>query len=208
MNHISETPPEPIQSRAVVRADYDRICNLLLQTQAKAPMGFNWDIRRWEGTCWYNPQATGNPDWHKNSQLWQTGNGQIVSLVHPDGMGYPYIEIDPDYRHLETEMIAWAEAHLTEPAADDAGRQLQFYVYEYDVYRQQLLTARGYQKMTYGGVIRHMRLGQQPLAQPQLAEGYTLCSTNPENGRDAQQIADLLNAAFNRTFHTALEYQQ
>lgn len=192
----------------VERGDYERIRCLLLQTLAIAPLGFNWDIRRWEGTCWYNPETTGNPDWHKQSQLWETGAGQLIGMVHPDGLGFPYIEIHPDYRHLEADMIIWAESHLTEPKADNTGNQLQFFVYEYDVHRQRLLAERGYQKMSYGGVIRHMRLGQRPLPTPQLAQGYTLRTTDPENGRDAQQIADLLNAAFNRTFHMALEYQQ
>lgn len=172
------------------------------------PLGFNWDIRRWEGKCWYASQADGNPDWHRNSHLWETSTGQLIGLVHPDGMGFPFIEIHPDYRHLEVEMIAWAENHLVEQTPGNSGRRLQFFVYEYDVYRQRLLEERGYHKMTYGGVIRHLRLGQQPLAKPALAEGYMLHTPDPENGRDAQQIADLLNAAFNRTFHTALEYQQ
>lgn len=208
MNQVIDIIPKTIHSRAVQRGDYERIRDLLVQTQAIAPLGFNWDIRRWEGKCWHNPQAAGNPDWHKNSQLWETSAGQLIGLVHPDGLGFPYIEIHPDYRHLEAEMIAWAESHLTEPTPDNTGRQLQFFVYEYDVYRQRFLEERGYRKMTYGGVIRHLRLGQQPLAKPNLAEGYTLRATDPENGRDAQQIADLLNAAFNRNFHTALEYQQ
>lgn len=208
MIQVNYSAQEPVNSRAVQRKDYKLICDLLLQTQAATPLGFNWDIRRWEGTRWYNPRAAGNPDWHKNCQLWETDAGQLIGLVHPDRMGFPYIEIHPDYRHHEVDMIAWAERHLTEPAADKVGRQLQFFVYEYDVYRQGLLKERGYQKMTYGGVIRHLRLGRQPLERPQLAEGYTLRTTNPENGVDAQQIADLLNAAFNRTFHNALEYQQ
>ena len=208
MDQVIDIIQKTIHSRAVQRGDYERIRDLLVQTQAITPPGFNWDIRRWEGKCWYNPQVDGNPDWHKNSQLWETDAGQLVGLVHPDGIGFPYIEIHPDYRHLEAEMIAWAESHLTEPKADDTGRQLQFFVFEYDVHRQRILEERGYQKMTYGGVIRHLRLGQQPLAKPNLAEGYTLRSTDPENGRDAQQIADLLNASFNRTFHNALEYQQ
>ena len=208
MVQVSETSPETINLRAVHRKDYARICDLLIQTQALAPMGFNWDIRRWEGTCWYNPQDGGNPDWHKNCQLWETSSGQLIGFVHPDGMGFPYVEIHPDFRYLEADMVAWAENHLTEPGDDNVGRRLQFFVYEYDVYRQGLLEDYGYQKMTYGGVIRHLRLGRQPLALPQLADGYNLRLTNPEDGRDAQQIADLLNAAFNRNFHNALEYQQ
>jgi GNAT superfamily N-acetyltransferase len=209
MKHtIVGTIQETISIRSVQREDYERIRCLLLQTLAIAPLGFNWDIRRWEAACWYDKNENGNPDWHKNSQLWETGTGRLIGMVHPDGLGFPYIEIHPDYRHLEADMIIWAESHLTEPKADSTGNQLQFFVYEYDVHRQQLLVERGYQKMNYGGVIRHMRLGQRPLPRPQLAQGYTLRTTDPENGRDAQQIADLLNAAFNRTFHIALEYQQ
>jgi ribosomal protein S18 acetylase RimI-like enzyme len=209
MKHtIIDTTQKTVSSCPVRREDYERICCFLLETLALAPLGLNWDIRRWEGKCWYNLDGNGNPDWHKNSQLWETSAGQLVGLVHSDGLGFPYLEIHPDYRHLETEMIAWAENHLTEPKAGNTGCQLQFFIYEYDVRRQQLLEERGYQKMDYGGVIRHMRLVQRPLVQPQLAKGYTLRTTNPENGRDAQQIADLLNAAFNRTFHNALEYQQ
>lgn len=208
MNQVSDTTVVTTKSRPVERADYRRICDLLLQTQANTPLGFNWDIRRWEGTCWYNSQNGGNPDWHKNCQLWETNSEQPIGFVHPDGMGYPYIEIHPDFRYLEADMIAWAESHLTEPGDGGIGHRLQFFVYEYDVYRQGLLEDRGYQKMSYGGVIRHMRLGQQPLIVPRLAEGYSVRSTDPENDCDAQQIADLLNAAFNRTFHNGLEYQQ
>lgn len=208
MSDLSRTIQESIHSRAVRREDYDRIRDLLLQTQSLSPPGFNWDIRRWEGKCWYDPHPTGNPDWHKNSRLWETNAGMLTGLVHPDSPGFPYIEVHPDYRHLETEMIAWAEDNLAEPQTDDKGRKLQFFVYDYDVHRQRILEERGYQKMAYGGVIRHMRLGCQPLAQPNLAEGFSMRTTDPESDPDARQIADLLNAAFNRTFHTGLEYRQ
>jgi ribosomal protein S18 acetylase RimI-like enzyme len=39
-----------------------------------------------------------------------------------------------------------------------------------------------------------------------MAAGYTLRTTRPEELVDCQQIADLLNAAFNRTFHNPWEY--
>ena len=90
MNQVTDAVQKPIYSRAVQRGDYERIRDLLVQTQAITPLGFNWDIRRWEGKCWYNPQADGNPHWHKNSQLWEMDTGQPVGLVHPDGLGFPY----------------------------------------------------------------------------------------------------------------------
>lgn len=209
MEHgMNEQPDVTIVMRPLQRTDYDQVRQLLLDNLAITPVGFNWDIRRWEGKCWYDPDENGNPDWHKNSLIWETDAGQLVGLAHPDGLGYPYLEVHPDYRYLEAEMIAWAESHLAEPKSEGTGQQIQFFVFEYDAHRQRLLEERGYQKMSYGGVIRSMRLGQQPLVRPQLAPGYTLRNTDPENPQDAQQIADLLNAAFKRDFHNGLEYQQ
>ncbi len=78
-------------------------------------------------------------------------------------------------------------------------------------------------------MIRHLRLGRQPLPAPQMAAGYTPRTTRPadpmprqvedsglpnlfggfsgRNRDDCQRIADLLNAAFGRTFHNAAEYR-
>lgn len=199
---MNSTIQEKIYSRLTQDEDYERIRCLLLETQADTPVGLNWDIRRLEGKRWYDARVAGDPDWRQNSRLWETAEGFLVGWVHQDGPGYPYIEIHPDYRYLEEEMVVWAEEHLV-----DNGR-VQFFVYDYDLHRQRLLAERGYCKMDEGGVIYHMRLGRQPLVEPQLADAYTLRTPNPEYGRDAQQIADLLNVSFNRTFHNTLEYQQ
>lgn len=185
--------------------DYWQIHRLLLESVPLAPVGFNWDMRRWEGKRFYDADPAGDPNWAKGCQVWVTAVKQIIALAHPDGPGWPYLEIHPDFRFLEPEMLDWAEANLA--AMGETGRSLHFFVYEYDAYRARLLTERGYEKMAFGGVIRHLRLGHGPLAEPKLAPGYTLRATNPEDEADCQQIADLLNAAFNRDFHNAAEYQ-
>ncbi|MBP7998885.1 MAG: GNAT family N-acetyltransferase [Chloroflexi bacterium] len=197
-----------ISTRPLRRDDYDQIVHLLQESIPLAPVGFNWDIRRWEGKCWYDQDSNGDPNWHLNSQVWLTDNAQIIGLAHPDGPGYPYLEVHPDYRHLEMEMIIWAEENLTEAKREGTGRQIHFFVFEYDAHRQRLLSERGYEKMNYGGVTRQLRFGHMPLPQPELSAGYTLRTTNPEDPNDAQQIANLLNVAFKRTFHNAGEYQQ
>ena len=209
---------EEVASRPVRPEDYWPIHRLIGETIPITPLGFNGDIRRWEGKRFYDKNPAGNPDWYKNSRLWQRPSGQPVAVIHPDSPGYPALLIHPDHRRLEQEMIAWAEEHLAKPLQEgkpiqegkplQEGRsEIQFYVYDYDVQRQRLLEDRGYQKTTSGGAIRRLRFGQQVLVQPALAEGYCLRTTNPEDDADAQQIADLLNAAFNRDFHNAAEYQ-
>lgn len=202
---MTQTPN--ITTRPVREDDYWRIYRLLIDTVPIAPPGFNWDMRRWEGRRFYDANPEGDPNWRKGARLWETEDGQLAGIAHPDGAGMASLQVHPDYRHLEGEMIDWAEQHLTAPVPEKNGRQLHFFVYSYDVLRQSLLTERGYEQMTYGGVIRHLRFGAQPLARPQLADGYSLRTVNPENGRDAAQIAVLLNAAFGRTFHNAAEYQ-
>jgi ribosomal protein S18 acetylase RimI-like enzyme len=194
------------ESRPVRPEDYWAIHRLIGETVPITPVGFNGDIRRWEGKRFYDENPAGNPDWHKNSQLWPRPSGQPAAVVHPDSPGYPALLVHPDYRRLEPEMIAWAEAHLSKPL-EDGKRQIQFYVYNHDAQRQRLLKDRGYEKLSSGGTIRRLAFGQQPLVQPALATGYRIRTTNPEDGVDAQQIADLLNASFNRDFHNAAEYQ-
>src|SRR5690606_12813760 len=118
-----------------------------------------------------------------------------------------HLQVDPDYRHLEDEMITWAEEFLAVPAEDDGRRQLHIYVNGYDAHRQRLLAERGFEKMAYGGMIRHLRFGQGPIPQPVLVEGYSLRTTHPDDPADCQRIADLLNTAFKRDFHNAAEYR-
>lgn len=188
--------------------DYEQLYRLLIETVPISPVGFNWEMRRWEGKRFYDATPGGNKEWRKNGHLWHTISGQIVSAVHPEeGTWAAYLQVHPDYRHLEGEMIDWAEANIVH-TSDSGEKLVRFYVHEYDVHRQTLLEARGYKRMAYGGVIRHLRLGQQQTLQPTIAEGYTIRPTNPEDLTDCQKIADLLNAAFNRDFHTAAEYQE
>ncbi|MCB8923449.1 MAG: GNAT family N-acetyltransferase [Ardenticatenaceae bacterium] len=192
----------PIQTEA----DYWRVYRFLIDHVRHVPLGFHWDMRRWEGMRFYEASPAGNVGWMNGRHLWED-DGQLVGMAHQEGGSVAYLEIHPDYRHLEPEMVVWAEANLLRPVPEGDGKQLHFFVYEYDTARQELLAARGYEKMSYGGVIRQMWFGEHELAQPHMADGYTMRTTNPEDLADCQRIADLLNAAFGRSFHTAEEYQ-
>jgi ribosomal protein S18 acetylase RimI-like enzyme len=170
-------------------------------------LGLNWDIRRWEGRRFYDENPTGNPDWQRGVQLWETKQGQIVGAVISDDPGYASPQLHPDYRHLEPEMLDWAEANVAGPTESGDGLQLHIGAFAHDSARQVLLAQRGYEQMTYGWVARQLSFEEGDLPQPILADGYTLRITNPEDAADGQRIAELLNAAFGRTFHNAAEYQ-
>jgi len=186
-------------------ADFWRMRDLLVVTMPITPVGFNWDVRRLDGKRFYEDDLSANRLLRRPVQLWEDAD-ELVAFVLPESHTDAHLLVHPAYRHLEAEMIAWAEVHLAAEAADGKGRQLETYVYEYDSLRQRLLAERGFVKIVEWGMIRTMRLGKQPLVQPRLADGYTLRTTRPDDPADCQRIADLLNVAFGRTFHNALEY--
>ncbi|MBN2304418.1 MAG: GNAT family N-acetyltransferase [Anaerolineae bacterium] len=199
--------------------DVRAVRRLLIDTYPVTGPGFNWEIRRWDGWRYYDADPSWKPQWEQTIRLWENSSGQIVGAAHPEGSGGEIaLQIHPDYRSdIEADMIAWAEDHLaapiqTEPIRDDQGHetpqwQVHFFVYDYDAPRLRLLADRGYEKTGWTWVLRRMWFGDRPLPTRPLADGYTLRNTRPGDEDDCQRIADILNAAFNRTFHNAGEYR-
>jgi GNAT superfamily N-acetyltransferase len=132
----------------------------------------------------------------------------MVACANREGRGDAHLQVDPAYRFLEPEMIEFAEEALAAPGANGNGKALEFTVYEYDVLRQRVLSGRGYRQTADWGMFRHMRLPLEPLPAATVAEPYEMRPVNPADDADCERIADLLNAAFHRTFHNGPEYQQ
>ena len=99
--------------------DFKKVWDLLVTTYPITPVGFNWEIRRWEGWCFHH-ELQDEPPWDK-VHLWEAGDGRLVGAVHPEGKGEAHLQLHPDFRSLEAEMIAWAEANLAAP--DNNGQQ-------------------------------------------------------------------------------------
>jgi mycothiol synthase len=187
--------------------DFQRVRNLLIETYPITPTGFNWEVRRWDGWRFYHADPSWNPRWENLVRLCETADGKLVGVAHPEGTGDAHLELHPDYRHIEEEMITWAEEHLAKPTEDGRQRQLRIFVFDYDSPRRALLERRDYEKLSAGGVTRRLRFGNRPLPKPVIAESYTLRTTNPADDADCRRLANLLNAAFKRTFHNAGEFR-
>ena len=178
--------------------DFKKVWNLLVDTYPVTPPGFNWEIRRWEGWCFHNePQK--QHSWDK-IHLWETADGRLVGVVQPEGSGDAYLQLHPDFRFLEDDLMAWAEANLAVPEGDK--QRLGIFAYGYDLPRQRLLAKRGFEKQSWWAVTWNMRVGKRPFPTPQVPPPYRIRTTTPN---DYQRIADALNAGFERDFHTAAE---
>jgi GNAT superfamily N-acetyltransferase len=211
---------EHIPERIIARPfqsddDFWQLRNLLIETYPITPTGLNWDIRHWDGWHFHGESGAWNPIWEKQVHLWEaegvaadeTGHRRVVGFVHPEYTGDAFFELHPDYRNLEAEMLSWAEQNLTTLTSDKMQHQLQIFAFEYDAPRRQLLEQRGYEKMPWSGVRWRLRFGSRPTPESALAAGYRLCTTLTGDDGDYQRAADILNAGFNRTIHTAQEYR-
>ncbi len=186
-------------------ADFRHIRQLCIDTYPITPVAWNWDVRRWEGQRYYSADPAPDPRWLEWIRLWETADGRLVGVAHPENrLGEVFLQLLPDFRHVEEEMVAWCEEHLA--AEDEGGRRLHLYVHDYDAPRRRLLRERGWQQGEGWGVARRLRLGTRLPPVPSLPPGYRLRETRRDPADD-QGIADLLNAAFGRTFHTAAEFR-
>lgn len=186
--------------------DFERVRNLLIETYPITGLGFNWEIRRWDGSHFHDADPATRARWRGLAHVWETADGRIVGAAHPEGTGDAQFQIHPDYREqLEPEMFDWAEAHLS--VANAAGRpELTIFAYDYDFPRRRLLEERGYQQQAWGWVHRRMFFGAWALPVPTLAEGYRLHTLSADRPEDGDRLAVLLNAAFNRDFHVGADF--
>ena len=197
---------QPIAHRPYEPDDYDKVRELLITTFPITPPRFNWGIRRWDGNFHHLATPYASKELAKTIHVWETVDGKIVGVTHPEGdaNGDAYFQVHPDYRpDIEEEMLLWAIENLARPN-DKNQSQLEIFVNNYDTPRLRLLEQYGFEQTPYGGVTRHMRLGQRPLPTPNLHPDYTLRTTRPQQS-DYDAIATLLNASFNRDFHTGAE---
>lgn len=188
--------------------DFWRIRQLCIDTFPITGLGWNWELRRWDGARFHNYDPAPNPLWKKTIHLWETSAGKLAGAVNQDGEGWFYLQINPAFRpQIEEDMIAWAEENLATLDQESGKKVLQAEVWDYDAPRKRILESRGFEMQAYGGMIRRMYLVTPDLPVTPLAEGYTLAQIDPQSLDDCQRMADLVNAAFNRTFHQGKELQ-
>jgi len=194
-----------VARRCTAEADWWRIRSLLVETGPDVPAGWNWDVRRWDGWRFHNERPVDVPELARTIALWESPGGRLLGAVHPEDPGTAFLEVRPEARWIEPLMLAWAEECLAIPGPDGS-RRLTLAVHDQDRERQAILRRRGYRRLDRGGRIRASSLPPARPGDPMpLPSPYRLRTTRPDLD-DGARIADLLNATFGRTVHTAAEY--
>ena len=199
--------PPPVTCRPYRNDDADwwRVRELLVASHAATPPSWNWDIRHWDGTRFHSAVPRLSDAFAATVTVWEAADGRLVGVVHPEGEGggEAFLELDPDFRHLQAAMLNRAEASLA--AVRDGSLVLDLSTWDYDLPRRQLLAACGYRMLDRGIWLRRARFGSWAIPDAPVADGYRLRTTTPA-AEDAARMAGLLNAAFNRSIHSAAEY--
>lgn len=190
----------PLTDRPFEHAhDVAPITQFLLDTYRLFGRPFNWEPRRWLGTVYHRDDAemAALPtELAGRVHLW-LDDDQIVGIVIVESPASMFLQIHPAYRPLEAAMLDWAEAHL--PPSIEVWAEAD------DDHRSALLTERGYARTEAHEILRR-RAMSTPIPAATTPDDYRLRAMR-RHPDDQQGIADLLNAAFKRTFHSAVEYR-
>lgn len=173
--------------------EFQGVRALLVRSEREAPLGHNWDTRRWEGRRFYSDQPGGNPAWHRDLYVWRADSGAVLAAVHPEGEGWA-LQVAMESRDLEEPALTLIE---------ERAETVEIEARESDSFRPGVLERRGYRPTAQVGYVRRMAVPRDP-PRPSMPSGYTLRPLDPE--RDAAGLARLLNAAFGRDFHGPEEY--
>lgn len=189
-----------IQSRAFrVPDDIERVRQFLFDMYRLTQSGLNWEIRRWEGQFYHARDITQRSDqrsWSDLIRIWETADGQIVGVAHPEDGDDVWLEIHPDHRDLENEMFAWAEAPLAK-VNDEGKHVLHALQIEGDEWRADVLWGRGFEQTEWWAVQRWRDM-RTPVPELDVAEGYTVRSVYPGDHADHARLATVIGAGFGR----------
>lgn len=176
-------------------ADFPAVRQFLTDNYRAFGRILNWGQERWDIQRYsVNNVAAlrGERFWESFTHLWEV-EGSVVGVVHPEDGGDLWLEVDPDFRHLEDEMFAWGEAHPSPPRR--AGQQLVTFVESNDTYRQAVLEKRGW---TEGPVREHLRERPMRGAIPEgpVPPGYVVRALDLTTTRDSEGRAAVSRASF------------
>ena len=138
---------------------------------------YSWPVGRLDYWRWHgieNCQCSGPVE--TVTFIWETESGEIAAVLHPESRGEAFLEVDPRLRtpELEEEMLDVAEQHLVHPQR----QKLWTFAHTDDDLRQEVLTRRGFTKVTRPQAVEHQhrRWLDGPIPEVPSPPGYTVRS--------------------------------
>jgi predicted N-acetyltransferase YhbS len=151
----------------------------------------NWLRSRWEYML-YSIHG-GSQERLASFGQWHAGD-QLVGLAHFEGgPGEAYLQVHPDYAHLRSEMLAYAEQCLCRREAD--GQTLTLFANALDRELQELAQASGFVQTQHPPEVTSQYDIGEPFPEIALPEGFRFTDRSETN--DLHQINRVLWRGFN-----------
>lgn len=121
--------------------DYGKVSEFLIRHYQPLNRDGNWLEPTWE--YMHSHPNLDSTALNRNG-LWED-HGRIVGVVHYEStLGEAFFEFDPQYHHLQKEMLSYAEKELCGVSKKDGRGFLNIYVNEFDSTFQTLVRENGY----------------------------------------------------------------
>jgi len=173
----------------------------LLDTYRRYGMLRNWEPRRLLGYVYHrHPNEAVHTLTQMQSQwhLWLDHTHQIVGAIICEDPSSLFVQTHPDHLHLIDEMVTWAETHPTYRTAD-------IWCHDNDAALTSVLQQHGYQQHTAYMAQKYCDLRTYTSRPNPVPAGYSI-TTMQRDSTHTDQMATLLNLAFERTMHSGDEY--
>ena len=192
--------PDDITERPLDERTAFRRIRAFLAARATDTPGLGWDVRMWDG-AWHTG-AGPEVDARRRTRMrtFETADGRIAAALLSQGNEEIHPQVHPAFLHLESSLLARGE-EITQAAGETSVKVL---CWEQDEARARTLTDLGYARSEDAAHLYRMSLDGHVAPEAQLSPGYRLRPTRDDDA-DHRAVADLLNAAFDRTRHTANE---
>ncbi|HSN73470.1 MAG TPA: GNAT family N-acetyltransferase [Anaerolineae bacterium] len=140
-----------------------------------------WPAYRWDYWRWHVNENIFRFDLSAAVFLWETVDGRLAAVLHPEGPGEAFLQVHPAQRSadLEVAMMSVAETQfaVTQP---DGCQRLVIWTHQDDALRQDLLQRRGYGKGNHPEYQRHRCL-DVPIPDFRPPAGYSLRALGDES---------------------------
>ncbi len=177
--------------------DLGRVGRFLAATFAALGRPHNWQIDRWVNlrySSYADSDPGRQPDWESEIRVWEAKD-DLVGLVFREGPGFYALQVHPDFRLIESDMLDWCELdHQRRRPADQAKWPLRMEVYDWDAQRGELLTKRGFQRHQRPVWYRRRSL-EEPIPSLPVPAGFRL-RTQRGDVDDRRRYVDALCAIF------------
>lgn len=168
---------------------------------------YNWEPRRWEGLVFHRNDAelmSTRASIATNVGIWSDAAGRINGVLIPEYPGGVYLQSTRGDADLQREMLTWAVEGQMQ-TSETGAQWLEVWILEDDDVLAGVARELGFVPTSHHLIRRHQVLEPMPSAVPALPEGYTVRGIETET--DYAKMAALLNAAFDRDFHSQGEYR-